>query len=140
MTPSRLLSGATSGHTERVARTDTQIVECGPEADIVETPVNHIAIAIASVSQSDDAADRGVGELVLFVAVGAADVRRPARAVIEETGAEKCEATDVVGILVCPGIQSGVGRRGVRSAEAIPGRVVRDKRRLVELDGKPEEE
>src|SRR5262245_15955630 len=55
-------------------------------------------------------------------------------------GAEECETTDMVRIVVRPGIQSGVGGRGMRSAEAIPRRVVRDKRRLVQLDRKPEEQ
>ena len=63
-----------------------------------------------------------------------------AGAVVEEMGTEEGEPADVVRRLIRPGVQGRVGRRGVLTAKAVPGRVVGDERCLVELDRNPEEE
>ena len=75
------------------------------------------------------------------MAVRAADVAGgDAGAVIEKMGAEEGEPADVFRRLIRPGVQSRVGRRGVLTTEAIPGRIIGDERCLVKLDGNPEEE
>ena len=84
--------------TERVARADAEVVVGRPDADVVEALVDDVAVAVAHrpVDGRRDPADRGVGQLGLLVAVRAADVRRPAGAVVEQMRAEEREPADVI--------------------------------------------
>src|SRR5687768_2456149 len=116
---------------EDVPTADTKVVRGRTYADVVEAPVDDIAVAIAHGSEVRDPPGGGIRQLGLLMAVRAADVRRAARTIVEEMCAEQSETADVVRVEIVPRIQRRIGRARVLAPEAVPRRVVGDERGLV---------
>src|SRR6185295_6844574 len=97
---------------ERVRGAHAEIVVRGADADVVEPFVDHVAVPIAhrTVRRGSHAAHRGIGQLVLLVAIRAPYVRGSARPVVEKVRAEQGQPADGCGCDVGPRIQRGIGR------------------------------